>query len=328
MTLTQRLTHNAATDWLEERFRVKEALRAALSAPRARPAAAWLGCLGGLALGLLGLQVATGVYLSACYQPAPGLAWRSIAAIDTGLACGWLVRRLHAASGNLMLLLAAAHLLRVLVAGAYKKPRELHWLSGAALLLLTLALAATGRLLAGAGAAGSGGWLSLGQLFALHLGLPFALLPLAALHLLLARRTGPHEALAEPLHGGRPGPEADGAELGLCEALTRWLLAGLGLAALLLAVAVYAPGLVVETAPAADRPEPWYLLALWQLFRLAPSPLLGGGVLGLAAAAFCLLPFWERGRPRPFWQRPVFPKATLIVVTLLVALSVWGRLGA
>jgi quinol-cytochrome oxidoreductase complex cytochrome b subunit len=60
---------------------------------------------------------------------------------------GWLVRSMHAWSANLMIIFCVLHLLRIVVQGAYKKPRELTWMVGMGLLFVTLGFGFTGYLL-------------------------------------------------------------------------------------------------------------------------------------------------------------------------------------
>jgi cytochrome b6 len=102
---------------------------------------------GGMTLFLFGIQVGTGALLLLYYRPSAAEAYESVQFIVTHVPFGWLVRSIHAWSANLMVACAVAHLFSVLFLHAYRRPRELTWVSGVLLLLLTLAFGFTGYLL-------------------------------------------------------------------------------------------------------------------------------------------------------------------------------------
>lgn len=102
---------------------------------------------GGMTLFLFSIQVGTGALLLLYYRPSASEAYESVQFIMTRVPFGWLVRSIHAWSGNLMVAAAVAHLFSVLFLHAYRPPRELTWMSGVVLLLLTLAFGFTGYLL-------------------------------------------------------------------------------------------------------------------------------------------------------------------------------------
>jgi cytochrome b6 len=102
---------------------------------------------GGMTLFLFITQVGTGALLLLYYRPSAGEAYESVQFIMTRVPFGWLVRSIHAWSANLMVAAAVAHLFSVLFLHAYRPPRELTWMSGVVLLLLTLAFGFTGYLL-------------------------------------------------------------------------------------------------------------------------------------------------------------------------------------
>jgi len=81
------------------------------------------------------------------YQPTPEQAYSSIQFIETQVNFGSAVRMIHHWSSNGMILMCTAHMIRVFIMGAYKKPREFNWVSGVLLLLLTLGFGLTGYLL-------------------------------------------------------------------------------------------------------------------------------------------------------------------------------------
>ena len=103
--------------------------------------------LGGMTLFLFGMQVGTGALLLLYYRPSATEAYESVQFIMTRVPFGWLIRSIHSWSANLMVGAAFAHMFSVLFLHAYRKPRELTWLSGILLLALTLGFGFTGYLL-------------------------------------------------------------------------------------------------------------------------------------------------------------------------------------
>ena len=134
-------------DWLDERFDVRIPLEAFLKKPVPKHAIRWYFCLGGITFALFLIQGVTGILLSLYYRPTPGEAYESILFIMNNVRFGWLIRSIHSWSSTLMIAFCVAHMLRVFITGSYKNPRELNWVAGMFLLLLTLAFGFTGYLL-------------------------------------------------------------------------------------------------------------------------------------------------------------------------------------
>jgi quinol-cytochrome oxidoreductase complex cytochrome b subunit len=107
----------------------------------------WAGCFGGLAFLLFLIQVYTGVLLLIYYKPDPARAWDSVTFIKSNVPMGWLIQRVHTVGADMMIVLVLMHMARIAYYKIYRSPRELHWVSGAVLLMLTLATAFTGYLL-------------------------------------------------------------------------------------------------------------------------------------------------------------------------------------
>jgi cytochrome b6 len=104
-------------------------------------------CLGGLSFFMfLGLTV-TGVMLMFYYVPSVDRAYTDIAALETDVRFGMLIRNLHRWMAHGMVLTVLLHMMRVFYTGAYKPPREYNWVVGVILLVLTLLLSFTGYLL-------------------------------------------------------------------------------------------------------------------------------------------------------------------------------------
>ncbi|MBT3337457.1 MAG: DUF4405 domain-containing protein [Anaerolineae bacterium] len=103
--------------------------------------------LGGLLLLLASVLAITGVLLIFVYTPTPDAAYESMVALQTDIYFGNLIRNLHHWSGNLMVVVAVLHLLRVFYTAGFTRPREFNWVMGIALLLLIIGANFTGYLL-------------------------------------------------------------------------------------------------------------------------------------------------------------------------------------
>jgi quinol-cytochrome oxidoreductase complex cytochrome b subunit len=104
-------------------------------------------CLGGITFFFfLGLTV-TGVMLMFYYVPSSDRAFNDIAALETNVRFGMLMRNLHRWMAHGMVISVFLHMMRVFYTGAYKPPREFNWVVGVVLLILTLMLSYTGYLL-------------------------------------------------------------------------------------------------------------------------------------------------------------------------------------
>jgi cytochrome b6 len=134
-------------DWFDERFDVRVPLEAFLKKPVPKHAIRWYFCLGGITFALFIIQGVTGILLSLYYKPTPEQAYESILFIMNNVRFGWLIRSIHSWSATLMIAACIAHMLRVFITGSFKKPRELNWVAGVVLLLLTLVFGFTGYLL-------------------------------------------------------------------------------------------------------------------------------------------------------------------------------------
>lgn len=136
-----------AAEWVDERYQVSEPLSKVLSKPVPKYALRWFYCLGGITAFLFVVQGITGIMLAFYYQPTPEAAYASIQYIETEVRFGAAIRAIHHWAANGMILMCTAHMLRVFIMGAFKPPRELNWVSGMILLILTLVFGFTGYLL-------------------------------------------------------------------------------------------------------------------------------------------------------------------------------------
>ncbi len=104
-------------------------------------------CFGGIAFSLLIAQLLSGLLLSIHYTPSEAEAYRSVQRLHEQVPLGLLLRSVHHWAANLMVVMVVLHMLRVFITGSYKNPRELNWVAGSMLLLLTLGFGFTGYLL-------------------------------------------------------------------------------------------------------------------------------------------------------------------------------------
>jgi hypothetical protein len=134
-------------DWVDKRYAVREPMIKILNKPVPKYALRWFYCLGGITAFLFVVQAVTGIMLAFYYKPTAAEAYASIQFIETQVRFGSAIRMIHSWSANGMIVMCMAHMLRVFIMGAYKAPRELNWISGAVLLILTLVFGFTGYLL-------------------------------------------------------------------------------------------------------------------------------------------------------------------------------------
>lgn len=103
--------------------------------------------LGGMAALLMVIQVVTGLLLKFHYEPSPGEAYNSILNLQESLLFGKMLRNIHHWSALAMVWIVFLHMLRVVFTGAYRKPRDVSWILGLALLILVVLSNFTGYLL-------------------------------------------------------------------------------------------------------------------------------------------------------------------------------------
>ena len=130
-------------DWLVDRTKIEPFITSRVP----RHALSPIYCLGGTTFLLFVVLSVTGILLAMYYVPTPDGAYESVKTITKTVPYGWLVRSVHFYSANGMLILAILHMLRVYYTGSYKPPRELNWIAGVVLGLLTLGAGYTGYVL-------------------------------------------------------------------------------------------------------------------------------------------------------------------------------------
>ena len=137
----------AIGDWVDHRLQVGSAIHAAATHPVPRRTASWAYVFGSASLVLFMLQVVTGICLALVYVPSASEAYASLLVLNFEQPLGWFLRAMHGWGSNFMVAIVLLHMVQVLLFGAYKYPRELTWLAGVFLLLMTLGMAFTGQIL-------------------------------------------------------------------------------------------------------------------------------------------------------------------------------------
>jgi ubiquinol-cytochrome c reductase cytochrome b subunit len=312
----------------------------------------WAAAFGSLLLFNFILQVLTGILLVTCYAPSVGTAWQSVNYIQHEAPLGWLVRGVHHWGSSSMVILLLLHLGQVFIWGAYKRPRELTWMTGVLLLAATLGLAFTGYLLPWderaywASKVGLGivstvpfvgerlrlllqggpdmGNLTLTRFFALHgFVLPGAIIGLIVVHLYFFRLHGVTTAWwrsdtellkdREPFWPGQVWKDAVVA-LALLLILVGWTYK-------------YAAPLgdMADPSKAYEARPEWYFMFLFQLLKHFRGPYEVLGTFVLPTLFFCVLFFWpllDRNPSRDPRRRPVAMTIFSISTLSLVGLTI------
>jgi ubiquinol-cytochrome c reductase cytochrome b subunit len=133
--------------WLDQRLQLGAEIRETAEHRVPRETASWFYVFGSAALTCFMLQIVTGILLALIYVPSAGEAWNSLQILNHGISLGWFIRGLHGWGSNFMVAIVLIHMVQVFLFGAYKFPRELTWMIGVCLLLMTLAMAFTGQVL-------------------------------------------------------------------------------------------------------------------------------------------------------------------------------------
>ena len=132
--------------WLDDRGGFSDLMKP-LTTHLVPPGSAWNYVWGSATLLCLIIQVVTGIALGFLYQPSVEVAYQSLVYIETQAFLGSFIRGLHNWGASGMVFLMGMHMIRVYVNAAYKYPREMSWISGVLLMVITIIMAFTGQLL-------------------------------------------------------------------------------------------------------------------------------------------------------------------------------------
>jgi ubiquinol-cytochrome c reductase cytochrome b subunit len=134
-------------EWLDERLQIGAVIRETAEHSVPRETASWFYVFGSAAFVVFMLQIVTGIMLAFIYVPSAGEAWNSLQTLNHQVALGWFIRALHGWGSDFMVAIVLIHMVQVFLFGAYKYPRELTWIVGVFLLIVTLGMAFTGQVL-------------------------------------------------------------------------------------------------------------------------------------------------------------------------------------
>jgi len=133
------------SDWWSERVPISgDQLRELTNEPVPNHMKKWWFALGGTPAYLFVVQIVTGIMLAIYYQPASSTAYESVRHITDDVTFGWYFRSIHKWAATLMIAAVVLHQMRVYFTAAYRRPRELNWIIGMSLLMVTLGLGFTG----------------------------------------------------------------------------------------------------------------------------------------------------------------------------------------
>jgi len=345
------------TAWVEDRMDLSTVRHLMLEKTVPKHRYTFFHLFGGAALFLFVIQIVTGILLLLYYKPTAGEAYKSVKFIITQVPFGWLIRSIHSWSANLMILAIFLHMFAKYFLKAYRKPRELTWISGFILLVLAMGFGFTGYLLpwnelayfatrVGTESVGAtpliGHWLlqvfrggedvtgaTLNRFFAIHVTvLPLVIIGILSIHLLLVQAQG----MSKPID-----VEEKGKIPFFPNFMLRDLMMWLGALIILLGLATFLPwelGRPVDTfasAPAGIKPE-WYFLSMYQILKWMPAALAGipGELIGIAlinigGALVLLVPFLDRKASREE-RSPWFTIFGILALVFLVAITVYAKL--
>jgi ubiquinol-cytochrome c reductase cytochrome b subunit len=307
------------------------------------------------------LQIVTGIFLTFYYSPSAATAWESTKYIIEKVPAGHLVLSLHYWGATAMIAFLMMHMLQVLLWGAYKKPRELQWIVGVILFIVTLVLGLTGYLLPWdlnallaskvaiqiAGSApvlgkdvllflqdGSGiGTLTINRFFGIHVWLtPAVLVLLVAMHLAIFRWNGPAGAPIDEkpkLKPGRFWPDQ----------MFMDTVVSFAMFVIIFALSIISPAPLDAKADPNNTqfvPYPaWYFMALFSLLDVVGgAPEWAVNFLGLFATiifptllivVLIALPFIDKNPSRRLSRRPIVLTCTGLVLGGAIVLSFVGQ---
>lgn len=347
---------NRIVRWIDERTGLSGPVRDFLNYPIPQYVHKnFLYTLGGLTLIAFLLQVLTGILLVFYYDPSVEGAYNSVDYITYVLPLGWLVRGVHHYGASAMVILVSLHMLRTYFFTAYKRPREINWLTGVLLLFLVLAFGFTGYLLpwdqkgywatkVGTEIAGSVpfigpqiralmrggqelGQVTLTRFYATHI----MLLPAAVMLLIVAH-------IFQLRYHGMAPPITERAKKNANKFVPffpNWVIvdaiAGLGLMALLVYMswANRAP-LEFPADPTSSsyipRPE-WYFIFYFQLLKYFPGSLEPIATVAIPLFIFgsmILLPFIDTSPERRPWKKPVTTGVAIFYIIIIILFTYLG----
>jgi quinol-cytochrome oxidoreductase complex cytochrome b subunit len=342
--------------WANERFHLADVIQFARDKKVPHFRGSFWYYFGGVSLFLFIVQVISGILLLMYYQPGAQTAHESVHFIVTKVKFGWLVRSIHSWAANLMILAIFIHMFSVFFLKAYRKPRELTWISGFVLLALAMGFGFSGYLLP---------WNTLSY-FATKVGTEIVgVVPVVGQPLLeqlragtdvstatLTRFFGLHVALLPAIFTmilgihllfvqiqGMSEPELPQSEKRYIPFFPNFILKDVLLWLIVLNVlailAVFFPWELGQkadpfaSAPAGIKPE-WYFLFMYQTLKYFPAKMMAvdGEVIGVclfavAGLLWFLVPFWDSRLPKGS-RNKIINYIGLAVMIYIITLTIVG----
>lgn len=310
---------------------------------------------GGLTLFFFVVQVITGIMLALYYRPSPDAAHESVRHIVNHVPFGWLVRSVHSWAANFMIATLFLHMFSAFFMRAYRKPRELMWLTGVLLMFIALGFGFTGYLLPWDTTAyfatliGTevprllpiiGDWgvsllkgseeigeETLTRMFSIHIIiLPLITVFIMTLHVLLSQVLGS----SIPIGTQEKKPPIRFFPNFLYRDIISWIV---GLIALMTAAILLPWGLgekadPLASAPVGIKPE-WYFLPLYQSLKFVPAQFLSisgelivNSLVVLASILWFCVPFLDRKASKEQKGRLFSIIGVLIVFYLMLTIGI------
>jgi quinol-cytochrome oxidoreductase complex cytochrome b subunit len=328
-------------EWFAERVPISgDQLRELTNEPVPNHLKRWWFCLGGTPAYLFLVQIVTGILLAFYYQPDPRSAYESIRYITEEATYGWYFRSLHKWGATFMIAAVILHQMRVYFTGAYRRPREINWLIGMALLMCTLLTGFTGYSLAfeqlsywGATVASNiceavpvvGSAVNdrtLSRFYVFHAAiLPVTMVLLLIVHITFIRLHG----VSELKFADEPTDKPQHFDFFPDHLLTE-IIIGLVLMLLLTVLSTIFPASMGPKAdplitPEVIKPEWWFYVSFrWlKLFSLQFAVLSSGFII----AAMFLWPWIDRGLQRLTRNPDISVYVGIVATCLLIGLTVW-----
>ncbi|WP_297451392.1 cytochrome bc complex cytochrome b subunit [Ferrovum sp.] len=351
--------------WIDERFPLTKVWREHLAEYYAPKNFNFWYYFGSLALLVLVMQIVTGIFLTMNYKPDARFAFASVEYIMRDVNFGWLIRYMHSTGASMFFVVVYLHMMRGILYGSYRKPRELLWIIGMAIYLCLMGEAFFGYLLPWGQMSYWGAqvivslvdaispevalWIrgdyvisdaTLNRFFAFHvIALPLVLLVLVFLHIVALHQVGSNNpdgieiknhkdpVSHIPLDGIPFHPYYTVKDI---VGVSGYFIAYFGIIFFLPEMGGYflEENNFIPADPLKTPPHIaplWYFTPFYAILRAVPQKQLGIAAMGLAVLIFFLLPWLDRGVVKSVRYRGTLYKSALTAFVL--SFLVLGYLG-
>ena len=351
--------------WIDERFPLTKVWREHLAEYYAPKNFNFWYYFGSLALLVLVMQIVTGIFLTMNYKPDARFAFASVEYIMRDVNFGWLIRYMHSTGASMFFVVVYLHMMRGILYGSYRKPRELLWIIGMAIYLCLMGEAFFGYLLPWGQMSYWGAqvivslvdaispevalWIrgdyvisdaTLNRFFAFHvIALPLVLLVLVFLHIVALHQVGSNNpdgieiknhkdpVSHIPLDGIPFHPYYTVKDI---VGVSGYFIAYFGIIFFLPEMGGYflEENNFIPADPLKTPPHIaplWYFTPFYAILRAIPQKQLGIAAMGLAVLIFFLLPWLDRGVVKSVRYRGTLYKSALTAFVL--SFLVLGYLG-